>query len=444
MKNKFKGWGSVFSFTFKQSVNGTGYKIGTAIVSILLIVGIIAVNLIVANVSKEKSNKVSPVETVYVQDSSGLVPTDYANYMMTKSPEVFGQIQFEEAGSGLRNDIILKAAAVDNAIAVFVQASDSGYDMEAVIPANSELKTKHVNALIKEMITAFETNKLMQSGISPDQLNIALNPVVTTLSDIGESTNEMVFLIKIFAPMLFGVILYIMLILYGQIISKSVSAEKTSKLMETLLTSIHPYALISGKILGIATSAIMQFVIWIVSLIIGLYGGNAITQSIYPEYKNSVVAIIDFLRDNIGEAALSPPSVTLAVIFLLVGFLFYCVIAGFAGCLVSKPEEVASTQAIFQLPVIISWLVCYLAPLYNKHTLLAVARFIPFTSPFSIPVDLITGTIGLGQGIVSLLILSGFSLLVIMLSARIYKGLVLYTGQKVTFKTIGNVIKSNK
>ncbi|MDF2804671.1 MAG: ABC-type Na+ efflux pump permease component-like protein, partial [Anaerocolumna sp.] len=434
MKNKFKGWGSVFGFTFKQSVGGVGFKVGTAIVSILLIVGLIAVNLVVANESKDKGTKVSPIETVYVSDNSGLAPTSFADFIKSSSPKAFGHIEFKDAGSGSKNDIILNAASSNNTIAVFIQTKDSGYEMEGIIPAESEIKTKQVSALLKDMITAFETNKLMQSGISPDQLTMALNPVVTTLSDIGESTNEMVYVIKIFAPMLFGVILYVMLILYGQIISKSVSTEKTSKLMETLLTSIHPYALISGKILGIASSAILQFSIWIISLIAGLYGGNAITQRLFPEYQNSVVSIVNFLRENIGEAALSLPGVILAVIFLFVGFLFYCVIAGLAGCLVSKPEEVASTQAIFQLPVIISWLICYLAPLYKKESIIVIARYVPFTSPFSVPVDLITGTIGIGHGLISLAVLSAFSLIVIMLSARIYKGMVLYTGQKVTLK----------
>lgn len=444
MKNNFRGWGSVFGFTFKQAVGALGFKVGTAIVSFLLIAAIITINLIVANESQDKGVKVSPIEIVLLQDNSGLVQTAYGDFIKASSPEAFGHIQFQEAGEGSRNEIILKAADLSNAIAVFIEVKEEGFEMEAVIPSESEIKTKQANALLKEMITAFETNKLMQSGISADQLTMALSPVVTTLSDIGEDTNGFVYFIKLIAPMIFGVLLYIMLILYGQIISKSVSTEKTSKLMETLLTSIHPYALISGKILGIAASAIVQFSIWIGALAIGLFGGNAITQRIFPEYENSVISIINFLKENIGETALSLPSVLLALVFLFVGFLFYCVIAGLAGCLVSKPEEVASTQAIFQLPIIISFLICYMAPLYKKEGIITIARYVPFTSPFSVPVDLITGTIGMGEGIISLAILCVFSLIVIMLSARIYRGLALYTGQKVSLKLIGNIIKANK
>jgi ABC-2 type transport system permease protein len=269
-------------------------------------------------------------------------------------------------------------------------------------------------------------------------------PVVTSFSDIGESTSMIAMVIKLVAPMLFGLMLYFMLLLHGQTISKSVSTEKTSRLVETLLTSVHPYALITGKVLAITSMAILQFVTWVVAAFVGLYGGNAIAHALYPEYENTVVTIINFVKDNIGETALTLPAVILAVIFFCVGFLFYCVIAGLAGCMVSRPEDVASTQSIFQFPVIISWLVCYFSSLVGNEGILAVARYIPFTAPFCVPVDLITGTIGLTQGIISLVVLSIFTVLIIMLSAKIYKGLILYTGEKISFKMIGNVLKAKQ
>jgi ABC-type Na+ efflux pump permease subunit len=212
--------------------------------------------------------------------------------------------------------------------------------------------------------------------------------------------------------------------------------------METLLTSVHPYALIAGKVLAITTMALLQFVTWIIAGFVGLYGGNAIAHAIYPDYQNTVVTVINFLKDNIGKTALTPPAVIMAIVFFCVGFLFYGVFAGLTGCMVSKPEDVASTQMVFQFPIIISWLVVYLAPITKNMQLLKVARFIPFTAPFGVPADLLTGTIGLGEGIIALLILLIFTLLFIMLCGRLYKGLILYTGQKVSFKMIGNVLKN--
>jgi len=80
----------------------------------------------------------------------------------------------------------------------------------------------------------------------------------------------------------------------------------------------------------------------------------------------------------------------------------------------------------------------------ENDALLAVVRNIPFTIPFCVPADLLTGAIGIGQGIVSTVILMVFSVLVIMLSGRIYKGMVLYTGQKINVKTIVGILKNKE
>ena len=113
-----------------------------------------------------------------------------------------------------------------------------------------------------------------------------------------------------------------------------------------------------------------------------------------------------------------------------------------AGSMVSRPEEAAGVQSIFQLPIVFSWLICYFGTLLEKESLLVVARNIPFTIPFCVPVDLLTGAIGIGQGILSTVILLVFSVLVIMLSGRIYKGLVLYNGQKVTLKNVMGILRN--
>ena len=110
--------------------------------------------------------------------------------------------------------------------------------------------------------------------------------------------------------------------------------------------------------------------------------------------------------------------------------------------MVNRPEEAANTQSIFTLPIVISWLVCYFGTLMEKESLLVVARNIPFTIPFCVPVDLLTGAIGIGQGLLSTAILLVFSVLIIMLSGRIYKGLVLYTGEKVTLKNVIGILKN--
>ncbi len=445
MKNKFRGWNTVFSFTFRQATKGLGFKVVTVLVTLIILAAAILINVFAAKPEGKNIPEISPIEKVCVLDNSGLQPTNYKDMNPNFSQEQFAHIEFETITDQTREEVI-KTAAADSpkTIAAIITTKDSGYNIEIVVPAGSDISKSQANVLVEPMTTAFETNKLLQSGLTEEQLTAALKPVITSYANIGEDINGIAFAIKMIAPMVFGLMLYMMLILYGQTISKSVSTEKTSKLMETLLTSVHPYALITGKVLAVSTMAILQFVTWLIAIFGGLYLGNAVAHSIYPEYQSTVITVLNFLKDNIGETAFTLPAIILTIIAFCIGFLFYCVIAGLAGCMVSKPEDVASTQGIFQFPVLISWLVTYLAPVIGNETVQIVTRYIPFTAPFCIPVDILTGTIGLVEGLITTLLLLAFTLIVIMLSGRIYKGLILYNGQKVSLKMIGNVIKANK
>lgn len=441
MKNKFKGWNTVFGFTFRQASKGTSYKVITSLVSILIILASVIINIVVAK--PENETEPSAVKSVFVLDGSGLQTMDFRELNPQLSEEKYKHIEFIYETDKTREETIKEASAYSSeAIAVIITAKDKGYEIEAVVPDNSVISENEASELTSLIQTAFENSKMIQSGLSAEQLGVLLKPVSASYADIGEKSEPAAYIIKMVAPMIFGFIMYIMLMLYGQTISKSVSTEKTSKLMETLLVSVHPYALITGKVLAMTAIAVLQVIIWIIAAVIGLYGGNAIAAAINPEYQNTVVTIINYLKDNIGESAMSLPAIILAVIIFCVGFLFYCVLASLAGSMVSKPEDASNAQALFVLPMVISWLFSYFTPLTGSESTITVLRLIPFTIPFSVPADLITGSIGLLQGLLSLVLLLLFSILVITLSARLYKGLVLYTGQKPNLKTIVNIIKA--
>ena len=441
MNNKFRGWLTVFKFTFRQSTKGLGFKLVTGLVSLVIIAVIILVNVLSAKPDDELKPLV--IKSVFVLDNSGLAPFNFKELNPQLSEERYKDIEFINVIGKSREETIKEASRYSQqAMAVIITSDDLGFNIEAVVPDGSIIPENQASELIPLIQTAFETSKLLQSGIPANQLEILLKPIVPSYSNIGENTSIVAEVIKLVIPMIFGMMLYFMLLLYGQNICKSIATEKTSKLMETLLTSIHPYALITGKVLAITSMAVLQFVSWIIAAFIGLYGGNAVAHAIYPEYENTAITLINWLKDNIGETAMTVPAVIMAIIIFCISFLFYCVLAGLAGSMVSKPEEAANTQGLFVFPIVISWLISFITSASGNEGVLRVLRIVPFTITFNVPVELITGTIGLGQGLLSLLSLLVFSLLVIMLSARLYKGLVLYNGQKLSLKTLGKIIKA--
>jgi ABC-type Na+ efflux pump permease subunit len=441
MKNNFRKWTDVYKFTLQQIFKKKGFRLITVLVALGIIITVVILNILSAK--PEKELEPSSIEKVYVLDESGLIETDYSTYLQAIDDLRFKHINFESVSNLSRQQAIEKYTEnSENSLLVIVSANDEGFEMEGILLKGSSVSEKNADSLLMVMTDAFNINKVMQAGLNQDKLAMVMTPIVTLYSEVGEDTNFVAMMLKAVAPMLFSLLLYFMLLIHGLTISREVSTEKTSKLVETLITRVHPYALITGKVLAVSSAAVIQVLVWFLALIAGLFGGNAIAGSIYPEYENSVIAIIQMLRESLSETAFSIPALILAFIIFCVGFLFYCFLAGLSGSMVSKAEDAASVQGMFQMPIIVSWLTCYLAVIREKDNIIEVARYIPFTAPFSAPIDLILGRMGLINGLISAIILILFSIVVIVLSAKIYKGLILYSGQKVNLKTIINALKS--
>ncbi len=441
MKNKFRKWTDVYKFTLQQVFKKKGFKVVTVLVAFGIFA--VAVLLNILSAKPEKDVEPSSIEKVYVLDESGFTETDYSAYLQAVDDIRFKHINFENVSNLSKQQAIEKYEEnPENNLLVVVTAKDKAFEMEGILLEESSISKKEAQSLLEVMIGAFNTNKIMQVGLTQEELAMVMTPIVTLYSEVGEDTSIVVVLLKTLAPMLFSLLLYFMLLLHGLTISREVSTEKTSKLVETLITKVHPYALITGKVLAVSSAAVIQVLVWFFALLTGVFGGNAIARSVYPEYQNSVIAIIKMLRESMGEMAFSIPALILAFIIFCVGFLFFCFLAGLAGSMVSKSEDAASIQNLFQLPVVVSWLTCYIATIQEKDNILEVARYIPFTAPFSAPIDLILGKMGLINGLISAGVLILFSIGVIILSAKIYKGLILYSGQKINLRTIIDTLKN--
>lgn len=439
-ESRFRGWKDVFSFTFNQMTKKTGYRGVTAVIALLLIVGL-ALVVVITGEPEEKKVENCGIETVYVVDE---YKVDYAQMLAVLGKGSFLSIEFVNV---VDTQTAMESAerAGERAVAVVeVSYRDAAFYMDGILPQNSTASRSDAEDLLTVMTECFEYAKVGMANLTAEQSMAVLMPVLTSDGKIGEDHSVGAMLVKMMAPMFFGLALYMMLIFYGQDVSREISMEKVSKLTETLLTSIKPYAMITGKVLAVALAGILQFFLWILCAIGGLVIGNAIAKSMYPGYENVIFKALDYVRETYSASAFSPVAAILAVLIFVVGFLFYSVLAGMAGSLVSKPEDTAQVQSIFQFPIIISFFACYFGILLEKEGLIIATRFIPFTIPFGMPCDLLTGTASLLQGVISLVILLVFAVFCIILSGKVYEGLILYNGQKLNAKKIVNIIRAKK
>lgn len=154
-------------------------------------------------------------------------------------------------------------------------------------------------------------------------------------------------------------ILYMALILYGNMVAQGVAEEKSSRIMEIMVSLVKPMQLMIGKIIGIGTLGLVQFVIWIAT------------------------GILVMTMKNLGFSITAIPIATLLwfALFFVLGYLFYATIFAAAGALVSRVEEVQQVVTILMMGLVAGFILAYMSFMNPNSTLATVTSLIPLLAP---------------------------------------------------------------
>ena len=431
-KKAFTGWKHIFDFTWKQAIEGKGFKNVTVILALVLLVGGMAISVLMAYFQKQSAEKESPIETVYVLDESGL-----AVLMVDSFTEMYGEAYPSLKFAALEGD--WKAVASDLAtensqdMILRITHEEEKYLVTAILLEESLLQESDGEDFLADFELCMEQSKLLSSGIAAEKLVYAMSNVSSQLYSAGEeeqSVGEQ--LVSMLLPMIVVFALYFMTILYGQSITNIVSIEKSSKLMEMMLTMVRPEALIFGKISSTVIIALLQFGLWLVCFVGGFFGGDLLAKTIiYPEYNNVILEVFRLIQSQDGSTAFTPGAILLFVLAMCLGFLFYCVVAGLIASFASKTEEVAVCSAYFQIAVVVGFIGAYVLPLQEKEWLNILLRIFPLTASYLLPGDILVGNVTVWQGLLYLICLFFFTLLFVVLAGKVYKSQVFNRGMSV-------------
>lgn len=223
-------------------------------------------------------------------------------------------------------------------------------------------------------------------------------------------------------------ILYMFIILYGQMVMTSIIEEKNNRVLELVVSSVRPTALMLGKILGIGLVAVTQILIWAVLLI-------ACSVWLMPVLAGAVAgsgdAELTQAVTTMGDSSYMLGIFGYLVLFLIAGYLFYSSIYAAIGSAVDNIQDASQLQSVAILPIIIA-LILSMTVLTDPNSSLAIwTSMIPFTSPMVMMARLPFG-IPAWQPVVSLLILVVSLLAMIWLSAKIYRVGIFMYGKKPT------------
>lgn len=433
MKNKaFYGWRHIFDFTWKQAIDAKGFKAATTIFAIILLVVGLAISTIMAFAQMESEKATSPIETVRIVDESGLAVL-FVDGFAELNGEDYPSLKIEMLETEWQQVATTLGTEHPRDLIVRITHEEEAYRLTAIVPNESELTESDAEDFLEDFQICLEQSKLLSSGIEMDKLVYAMSAVSTELTVAGDeekSVGEQ--LVSMLVPMLVIFVLYVMTLLYGQSITNVVSIEKSSKLMEMILTMVRPEALIFGKIAATVLIALLQLGLWITCLVVGFFGGHLIAGSmIYPEYNNVILEVFKLMQNQDGSTAFTVGAVVLFLVALCLGFLFYSVIAGLIASFASKMEEVAMCNAYYQFAVMAGFFGSYMLPLQENELVNTILRIVPITSAFLLPGDILVGNVTVWLGLVYLLILLAFTLLLVFMAGKVYKSQVFNRGMSV-------------
>ena len=224
-------------------------------------------------------------------------------------------------------------------------------------------------------------------------------------------------------------ILYMFIMLYGNMVMTSIIEEKSNRVLELIVSSVNPTSLMFGKIAGIGLVAITQILIWAVLLICGSMWLMPMLSSIVADSGDT--SMMQAMA-QLGDIGFITELMVFMTIFLIGGYLFYSSIYAAIGSAVDNTQDAAQLQSVAIVPIILALMISMSVVADPNSSLAVWTSIIPFTSPMVMMARIPFG-IPMWQSILSTVVLFASFMGMIWVAAKIYRVGIFMYGKKPTF-----------
>lgn len=299
-----------------------------------------------------------------------------------------------------------------------------------------------LNSLIENRIKEAKMQDLQVHQELLDRLNTHVNVLSVKVGESGQeqSANSVV---MSGVGMVFGLLMYLFIFIYGAQIMQGIIEEKTNKVVEVIISAIRPFQLMMGKILGLASVGLLQFLIWIVlitvlSSALFFFFGIEMPQQEMAGQLAATNPSYEGMEEILEVWDQIPVTFLLStfVFYFLGGYLIYGALFAAAGSAVEIPSEAQQFMFPITIPMLISYMSLFLFILQDPHGQVSVwLSIIPFTSPIAM-----MGRVAYGvpawQLALSMVLLVGGFVFTTWVAARIYRVGILMHGSKVNYRVL--------
>ncbi len=402
----------------------------------LLIVGMTFLIAYLSSVNKGDVKKIGVHDraNVFVNDfknSEDLIYINISNLSFDKAKD--------SASSAFEGLIYVpEVQNIDELATKTTYISDESPKMDFLMNLQKVIDSKLNKENLKKL--GFDAEKIEQAKIKSE---------VQFAKFSGEDGLKFLNEIKIGIGFAFGYLIMMFIIIYGNMVMRSVIEEKTNRIIEIIISSVKPFQLMMGKIIGTSLAGILQFLIWIVLGLVLMFSLSAVlggqqetvaAAQVTAEQTEVAMSFVDKLQLYIAEIPVASILIGF-VIFFIGGYFLYSSFYAAIGAAVDSETDSQQFLMPIIMPLMLGVYVGFLTVMNDPHgTVAVVFSLIPLTSPIVMLMRIPFG-VPLWQLALSIVLLYGTFIFVVWFAAKIYRVGILMYGKKPSWKELYKWLK---
>lgn len=408
----------VYWFHFLQAVKSKGF-IFSSLVIVALLVGFAVFNLFTSEMSKSTELKF----TVYNTTENYQFPATEIRDTLQSTDETLNYVLVTD----IPQDQAEAAIAERKLDAAVVITESAGQPQLTFFFKNNPYRS-----LVFASEAVVKNQRVLElaqtAGVDPQVLSQLQQPVATTINQVDEVVNSDTTALLIYA---FAFLFYIFALTFGNLIASNIVSEKSSRVMEVMISKVKPLTLMYGKILAVLSLGLVQLAI------IGGTIGIMVATGLFDFGSVSLFDVpIDF-------SLLTPTIIGTFIVFLLLGFALYAILFAAIGASVSKMEQLGNASFPVVLLAIAAFFIGMSAMNAPTSALVTVSAYIPFFSPIAEYARILAGVAQPLEIVLSISILIGTILIINRIAARVYTNGVMSYHEKWSWKTFLSLLRKD-
>ncbi|MBR7000389.1 MAG: ABC transporter permease [Lachnospiraceae bacterium] len=444
-KSEFRGWTDVFRFTLVETWKNRSFLIFMIIMWVICFFSVPVLALITDSkkrTTEEYEVDKTNIETAYVVDD--IMFTDIGfDVAVFQRKDVFKNVKIQKIRGKEYEEVAKQIDEEPNSIIIHLTIGMNGASFDIVRGLESKVGEKECDYIGSILVKEFDTFKYEVTGTGAEQLramNSQYEVVALMEQEDGEFVSEKAHISEAKYWFVYALLFIIMMIVTSSSsqVATAVAQDKSTKVMEYLLTSVRPMALVFGKVVAHMVSTVMQLGI---SLGLGLLS-NVLTAQFMGK---------NFLKTKLPGGIfenITIPNVVLALLTVALGVMLYGFIAGLCGAMVRKMEELQESLSMLVMLTIIGAYLAMFASMSMQKTLTSplfyTAVLLPISSPFLLPGVMLVGVGAWWMKLLSIAILLVLDIVILTASARVYELLILYNGSTLKPKDLIKFLRQAK